>query len=152
MPEILMVCYGNLCRSPMAEALLQGALDRRLGPGHDWIVTSAGTGAIEGYPVSRHGLDAMARRGLDLSKHRTRAITPALIRRVDRIVCMTEAHRDAVLAMSPNARDKVSTLGDDVPDPIGGDAEDYESVARLLEPRIESLANEIARTAKEASA
>jgi protein-tyrosine phosphatase len=143
-----MVCYGNICRSPMAEALLQHALDQRLGPDGGWVVTSAGTGAVEGYTISRHGIAAMAKRGLDVSKHRARPVTAALVNRVDRIVCMTRSHRDAVLAMAPSAKDKVFTLGADVPDPIGGTADDYERVARLLEPRIDALADEIAAGAR----
>lgn len=136
----------------MAEAMLQAALDRRLGPGHDWVVSSAGTGATDGYPAPQHGVDAMARRGIDLTGHRSRGITPAIIRRADRIVCMTRSHADAVLAMAPSAADKVATLGEDVPDPIGGSGEDYETVARFLEPRIEALAAEIATARQEAGA
>jgi protein-tyrosine-phosphatase len=143
-PEILLVCYGNICRSPMAEVLLEAALRRRLGSDHVFIVSSAGTGAMDGNTASRHGIAAMRRRGLDLSTHTTRALTPHLVRTADRIVCMTAEQADAVTAMYASAAGKTTTLGIDVPDPIGGTAEDYERVAELLEERIEALADEIA--------
>ncbi|MCA1833513.1 MAG: low molecular weight phosphotyrosine protein phosphatase [Actinomycetota bacterium] len=144
MPEILLVCYGNICRSPMAEVLLDAALRKRLGPGHDYLITSAGTGAHDGTPASRHGVSAMKRRDLDLSKHRARRLTPRLIRSVDRIVCMTREQAAEISATLPEAASKTMTLGaDDVPDPIGATAEEYERVARLIEEWIEALADEI---------
>jgi protein-tyrosine-phosphatase len=144
MREILMVCYGNICRSPMAEVLLQAALDRVLGPGHRFVVTSAGTHAFDGGPASSPGVAAMAARGLDLSRHRSRPVTKALIRRADRVVCMTAGHRASVLDLVPEAADKTQTLGDDVPDPLGGSLEYYEAVAALIEARVEALAAQIA--------
>ncbi len=152
MREILVVCYGNICRSPMAEVLLADALDRRLGPGHDIVVSSAGTHAYDGNPASSDGVEVMARRGLDLARHRARLVTPALIRRAERIVCMTREHRDHVLALAPDAAGKTATLGDDVPDPIGGTPEDYEHVADFIAQRLVSIVNELAgASAKERS-
>lgn len=141
--EILMVCYGNICRSPMAEVLLQAALDERLGPGHGWLVTSAGTHAYDGYPASEQGRLAMARRGLDLSRHSSRQLTRDLLRRADRIVCMTREHREWVLSMDPGAKRKTATLGEDVEDPIGGREKDYERVAAVLERRLGSFLDEL---------
>jgi len=139
-----MVCYGNICRSPMAEVLMQAALHNRLGDRHDFLVTSAGTNAFDGGPASSPGVQAMAQRGLDLSRHRSRALTKAMIRRADRVICMTASHRRSVLEMVPEAAAKTITLGDDVPDPLGGTLAEYEAVARLIEERVEALADEIA--------
>lgn len=144
MREILLVCYGNICRSPMAEALLDAALRTRLGPDRDVVVTSAGTGAFDGTPVSRHSGSAMKRRGLDVSRHRARRLTPRLIRGADRIVCMTAEQAAEIITAYPDAAAKTGTLGEDIPDPIGGTEQDYERVAALIEQRIEALADEIA--------
>lgn len=146
MREILVVCYGNICRSPMAEVLLAEALDRRLGPGHDVVVSSAGTNAYEGNPASGPGVSVMARRGLDLSRHRARLLTKALIRRAERIVCMTEEHRRSVLALDPEAEAKTITLGDDVADPMGGSADDYERVAAFIAQRLDPIVDDLARS------
>lgn len=146
--EILVVCYGNICRSPMAEVLLQAAVDRRLGGRGAVVVTSAGTHAYEGNPASRLGVEAMSSRGLDLRRHRSRPVTKALVRRADRVVCMTREHRDSVLQLVPEAAGKTTTLGDDVPDPLGGTLDDYEAVARLIAERVESLADDIAGEAR----
>src|SRR5688572_11125164 len=67
--EIIVVCYGNICRSPMGVVLLQRALDERLGEGVV-LVTGAGIGADDGRPPSQGTIRAMAARGFDLRSSR----------------------------------------------------------------------------------
>jgi protein-tyrosine-phosphatase len=142
-PELVFVCYGNICRSPIAEALLRRALDERLGPGHDWVVSSAGIGATDGTPASRGTKDVLAARGIDARRHRARLLTPALARRADRIVCMEPGQVEQVRAMVDDP-ERVTLLGDGVPDPIGAGPDLYERTARLIEEHVERLADEIA--------
>jgi protein-tyrosine-phosphatase len=138
MPEVVFVCYGNVCRSPMGEALLQRALDERLGDGHDWIVTSAGVGATDGTPASRGTKDVLAARGIDFRRHRARYLTPAIARAAQLLVCMEEMQVEQVRRMVDDS-DRVVLLGDGVPDPIGAGPELYERTAALIESHIAGL-------------
>src|SRR6266545_5717974 len=136
MPEVVFVCYGNICRSPIGEALLQRALDERLGPGHAWVVTSAGVGATDGTPASRGTKDVLRARGIDFRHHRARYLTPAIARSAELIVCMEPMQVEQVRKMIDEPS-KVILLGEGVPDPIGAGPEMYESTAVLIEAQIE---------------
>jgi protein-tyrosine phosphatase len=141
-PEVVFVCYGNICRSPIAEALLQRALDERLGSGHDWIVTSAGIGATDGTVVSRGTKDVLMARGIDFRHHRARYLTPAIARGAELIVCMEPGQVTSVRRMVGDP-DTVVLMGDGVPDPIGAGPEMYESTAALIESHIAPLVDRI---------
>ena len=140
--EVVFVCYGNICRSPIAEALLQRALDQRLGPGHDWVVSSAGVGATDGTVASRGTKDVLLARGIDFRHHRARFLTPAMARNAALIVCMEQMQVDAI-RKTVDDPDKVILMGDGVPDPIGAGPEMYESTAALIESHIEPLVERI---------
>ncbi|MBM4162889.1 MAG: hypothetical protein FJ222_00350, partial [Lentisphaerae bacterium] len=81
---VLFVCTGNTCRSPMAEALLRQALGADAG----WEVASAGLCAIPGLPASGGAVAALRDAGGDLSAHRSRLLTPALVRQAAVIVAL----------------------------------------------------------------
>ena len=103
-----MVCTGNLCRSPMAEALLREALARR---GCDEVeVTSSGTWAETGYGAAGSAVDALRGRGIDLSGHRTRALVASQVEEADLVVAMTSVHVSEILDVAPDAADKLVML------------------------------------------
>jgi len=137
-PEVIFVCYGNICRSPIAEALLQRALDERLGPGHAFLVTSAGVGATDGTPASRGTKDVLKARGIDFRSHRARYLTPAMARGADLIVCMERQQVSQVRGMVDDP-ERVVLMGDGVPDPIGAGPDMYERTAVLIESEIAPL-------------
>lgn len=125
---ILFVCTGNTCRSPMAAALLRHMLAERLGAREDelesrgWRVHSAGTGAGHGIAASEGAQEAVRRLGADLSGHRSRPVSPAMVEEADRVFVMTAGHRDRILEYLPDHAAKVELLdpaGREVEDPIG---------------------------------
>jgi protein-tyrosine phosphatase len=150
--EIVVVCYGNICRSPMGAVLLQRALDERLGEG-EILVTSAGIGADDGRPPSAGTIKAMAQRGIDLRFARSTYLTAAHAARAWRIYCMEQYQVDRVRAQIEENPEKVMLLdGEEVPDPIGSGQQIYDEVALQIERLLPAVADDIARaiTAEEA--
>jgi L-threonylcarbamoyladenylate synthase len=138
---VLFVCSGNTCRSPMAAALARKQLRdayreddaglEKLGV----VVASAGTFAAPGMRATPQAVDAVAMLGGELSSHRSTTLTPELIHQADHIFTMGRSHAQAVMMMSPGARDKVQMLDPegDVDDPIGSDLSVYQSLARTFQ-------------------
>jgi tRNA threonylcarbamoyl adenosine modification protein (Sua5/YciO/YrdC/YwlC family) len=149
---LLFVCTGNLCRSPLAAALAERDLARRLGceaaelPARGYAVLSAGTSADAGRRATRETEESGRVRGIDLSSHRSRPLTPTLLDRADRVFVMEKAQRKSILEFFPGASEKVRLLdpaGRDIPDPYGRGAEAYASVAAALEGTVaERVASE----------
>jgi len=104
--EILMVCTGNTCRSPMAAALLARRLDEA---GVKAVVSSAGI-LFDGRPATDHGVAVMADRGLDTSAHRSRRLRPEMISGADLIIGMARSHVQETVALAPDSLRRAFTL------------------------------------------
>ncbi|RUR28317.1 low molecular weight phosphotyrosine protein phosphatase [Vreelandella andesensis] len=131
--HILVVCTGNICRSPVAEALLRQQLP-------DYQISSAGLGALEGEPVSPFARQLAEDDGLDVTDHRARQLTATMIQTADLILVMTEGQRRAVGKQAPQALGKTLLLGrwlndgegQDIPDPYRKTLEVFKYVHTLL--------------------
>ena len=143
--HIIFVCTGNTCRSPLAEGYFR-KLCQDAGR-HDIMVTSAGTAAWNGGGASGNTVAVLMNMGVDMSQFSSTALTPALIRQADLLICMTRAHRAAIGQIAPEALAKTHLLlefaprksSDDISDPFGGSLELYSLCFEDMRPALENL-------------
>lgn len=143
MKTLLVVCTGNICRSPMAAALLRARLERDE-ERRDWRVISAGTWASAGRPASAYAIAEMTDRGIDIRGHRSRAVTERMMDQADLVLVMTDSHVEALSAAFRDQAHKVHKLsqmgggGHDISDPYGGTRLEYSYIAQELEQLIDA--------------
>ena len=128
--KVLVVCTGNTCRSPMAE----GWLNHKLA-GKGWVAESAGVAAWGGDPASPEAVEVMREIGVDISAHRNRPLTRALVDEAAIILAMTDGHRREIERHFPEAAAKVRLVksfgaapAEDVADPFGASVDAYRHV------------------------
>lgn len=135
--NILFVCAGNTCRSPMAEGLLKLMAEAEK---IELEARSAGVAAFPGAPLANHTDAILKERGLTLN-HQSQPVTEELIRWADLVLTMTSGHKEAIGQRHPQALDKLFTLKEyaglsgnlDIADPFGGPLEAYRETERELE-------------------
>ena len=136
----LFVCSGNTCRSPMAAAIANAEIAKRLGIPIDKLQTvnvramSAGVSARVGEPLTAEAQDALRSLNVPAEPHAARNLTAELAQQAEMIFCMTSAHRDAVIKMLPDVASKTFCLDvqADIDDPIGKGMEAYLNCARRI--------------------
>jgi protein-tyrosine-phosphatase len=157
MAKVLFVCTGNVCRSPMAEGLYREMTKQESGI----EVASAGISAMDGLAPSDYSVLVMRKWGIDISRQRSRQLTPKMVAEATHIFVMATGHKLAVETMYPAAAEKTFLLlepaaGDDairdapwsfdVPDPIGHGPDVYESTLQLIRASMPSLIEFVKQT------
>ncbi len=147
--KILMVCLGNICRSPLAEGILASKL-----PKDKFTVDSAGTGSWHvGHSPDKRSIETAKKNKLDISKQKGRQFSPSDFETFDYIYVMDKSNYDDVteLSKNPEHREKVQIILNemypnenvDVPDPYFGLSNGFEIVYNMLDEVCEIIAEKL---------
>ncbi|MCO6450671.1 MAG: hypothetical protein J5I90_07755 [Caldilineales bacterium] len=138
MKQALLVCTGNICRTPMAEALLRRVF-AEAGLSDSVEVSSAGTYGVEGGAASEGSVVAMNARDIDITAHRGRQLSRSMMQEADLVLVMAENHRTYIFHTWPQYLAKTFLLSEmagdhaDIADPIGLDQPAYDRTAEIIE-------------------
>ncbi|HHT06286.1 MAG TPA: ribose 5-phosphate isomerase B [Hydrogenispora sp.] len=159
--NILFVCTGNTCRSPMAAALLRQLLNERGGKFKNIRVSSAGLYAQPGAPASPEAVETMRGYGVDLSNHLARELAREELAAADLILTMTNAQKNQIIKIFPGVKDRTYVLREyikakspagkdqwDVPDPFGQPLVVYQKCAAALEKDLRAFIDLLASEAE----
>ena len=137
--QILFVCTGNTCRSPMAEGMFRAeTLDV-----DEMVVGSAGVAAMPGGEASRETVEVLRARGIELDGFWSRMVDEEMLQEASQVFCMTRSHLETLEMLYPEFSDRYhlvcdfaeieGEVGRDVPDPIGQGRQAYEDVAKCFD-------------------
>lgn len=129
--SILVVCTGNICRSPIGERLLRRALPNKK-------IDSAGVGALVGHKADESAIRIAGKHSLSLDGHKGMQFTSSLGRQYDLVLVMEYSHLEQVSRIAPEVRGKTMLFGHwlggkEIPDPYRKSDEAFESVYQLIE-------------------
>ncbi len=149
MKKIMFICTGNICRSAMAHGLMDKlAKEQKV----DVEVFSCGIFAEDGDIPTFNAIEAIKEYGVDLKSHKATNIRNSKIKDMDIILCATTAHKNNVINMYPDLKNKIFTIKEyagfdendlDIPDPWGYDLETYRFCANTINICLEKIVKEI---------
>jgi protein-tyrosine phosphatase len=136
--RILIVCVGNICRSPTAEVMLRDRLREK-----GTLVESAGLAALVGQPIDPTAESVLGRNGLTAVGHVARQLSQAMLSAADMVLAMDNRHVSAIQALAPQVRGKTFFLGrwqDDrpIPDPYGRDLTEFERTFGMIADAVDA--------------
>lgn len=138
--SILIVCVGNICRSPTAERLLQQALPHK-------TISSAGIAALTGHAADASAAAVALQHGVSLEGHSAQQLTRSLCQQHDLILVMEQKHIDAVSRLAPEMRGKTMRFGHwlqrDIPDPYRQSREAFEFTFELIAEAMQAWAQRL---------
>lgn len=157
---VVVVCTANICRSPMAAALLRHALAAEEEPLRSLPVVSAGVSARGGDRVTDYSVIALKKVGIDISGHVSQPLTQAMLDEASAVFCMTEAHRMMILATAEPTPPRVHLFREfmapdgnrEIADPFGGPLRVYEASRDEMVEAVPSIVEYLRKLAKAASA
>jgi len=134
--NIVFVCTGNTCRSPMAMGIFNELTRKQNLPHH---AVSCGIAAFPA-PATANAVTAAKVYGADISDHISCQVDEAAIKNADRVYGMTKQHIRLLISAYPQYKDKMYPISDeDIPDPYGGSLEQYEETARRIRDAVEKI-------------
>lgn len=136
--RILIVCVGNICRSPTAEYMFRHRLSSA-----DTSIQSAGLGALVGKRMDPVALEILGENGIEGEAHRARQVTSPMLRDASLVLAMEQEHVTGLMRMAPEASGKVMLLDrwgqrSDIPDPYRRGREVFEHVYQRIDRAVES--------------
>ena len=138
MHKVLFVCFGNLCRSPMAEGFFNSLRKDSV-----FTAESAGVGAVDGTPPSLLAVLEMKRRGIDISGHRARNVSSVAVDEYEIVVALDREVAARFWAANP---EYPGLRIWDVRDPYGGSAGEYREAADLISTQVDELIRSIPKS------
>lgn len=132
---VLFVCTGNTCRSPMAMALFNRMV--KDGKINEFVAESAGIAAT-GEKISQNAAKALSDAGIDLSGYVSRQLSPQMLSNASLVFVMTSTHLN-ILRQAGIKPDNIFVLGNGIPDPFGGDLNEYKKCLESIKVSIEDL-------------